>query len=349
MDDFFAKELLGNTVLQYLYSVGFLLGAIALILLFRKLILKRLTSYVSNTSNTVDDFLVLLVRRGLIPFLYSLSVYTSVKLLVVPLAVLKAADVLLAAVVTIIFARCLSEFIAYCFASYRQKSGIGDLMEKSFGGILTVVQTIVWGLAIALFLDNIGIKISTIIAGLGIGGVAVALAAQTILKDLFSYVCILFDRPFTVGDFIIVGDYLGTVEYIGIKTTRIASLGGEQLIFSNADLTDSRVRNYKRMEKRRVVFSFGVTYQTSSDKLKQIPEMVKTMIEKIEDTVFDRAHFAKYGDSSLDFEVVYYVLSGDYNKYMDIQQRVNLDIFDQFTAQNIEFAYPTRTLYLNKE
>lgn len=349
MQDILNNVYLGNTVLQFLQVLGFLLCSIVVIGVLRKKFLKRLKSFVKRTNNTIDDFLVRLVKRGLVPFLYIVVLYLSAKMLVLPLLANRCIDVFLIAAVTVIAARCFNEFIAYCFAAYRQKSGMGDVMEKSFGGILTVVQTIVWGLAVILFLDNIGIKISTVIAGLGIGGVAVALAAQTVLKDLFSYVCILFDRPFSVGDFIIVGDYLGTVEYIGIKTTRIASLGGEQLIFSNADLTDSRVRNYKRMQKRRVVFNFGVIYQTSAQHLKEIPELVKQIVASIDEAVFDRAHFAKYGDSSLDFEVVYYVLSGDYNKYMDIQQKINLDIFEQFAVKGIEFAYPTRTLYINKD
>ena len=203
-------------------------------------------------------------------------------------------------------------------------------------------------MAAAFFLDNMGFEISAVIAGLGIGGIAVALAAQTILKDLFSYFSILFDRPFEIGDFIIIGEYLGTIEHIGIKTTRIRSLGGEQVILSNTDLTSSRVRNYKRMDKRRVLFKLGVTYQTSLEQLKAIPGIIKNAIENVEDTIFDRAHFFSYGDFSLVFEVVYYVKSRDYNKYMDIQQEINFAINEEFKNRDIEFAYPTQTLYLNK-
>ncbi len=175
-----------------------------------------------------------------------------------------------------------------------------------------------------------------------------ALAAQAILQDLFSYFSIIFDRPFDVGDFIIVDSFMGTVEYVGIKTTRIRSLSGEQVVFSNTDLTNSRVRNYKRMELRRVVFGFGVVYETPLDKLRKIPQIVEDVIKSIEQTRFDRAHFFKYGDFSLDFEVVYYVLSSDYNKYMDIQQEINLKIKEEFEREGIEFAYPTQLLYLAK-
>jgi small-conductance mechanosensitive channel len=142
---------------------------------------------------------------------------------------------------------------------------------------------------------------------------------------------------------------MGTVEYIGIKTTRIKSLSGEQLVFSNSDLTNSRIHNYKRMQRRRIVFSIGVIYQTTQEQLKQIPGIVKSAIEQQEKTTFDRSHFSSYGDSSLNFETVYYVESSDYNQYMDIHQAVNLAIFEKFQSLGIEFAYPTQTLYLTRE
>lgn len=186
-------------------------------------------------------------------------------------------------------------------------------------------------------------------AGLGIGGVAVALASQAVLGDMFNYFTIFFDRPFALGDFIIVGEYMGTVEHIGIKTTRIRSIGGEQLVFSNTDLTNSRVRNYKRMEKRRVLFQFGVTYDTPIEMLEGIPEVIRKIIGNFEDTVFDRAHFLKYGDYSLVFEVVYYVLSSDYNRYMDVQHQINLNMMREFKARGISFALPSQTLFVHQQ
>jgi len=211
-----------------------------------------------------------------------------------------------------------------------------------------VINWILWATGAVFILDNMGLHISTLVAGLGIGGVAIALAAQAVLGDLFSSFAILIDKPFKVGDFIIIGDYLGAVEHIGIKTTRIRSLSGELLVFSNSDLTNSRIRNYKLMEKRRVVFKFGVIYQTTLERLKSIPPMIKEIVENIDLASFDRAHFFSYGNSSLDFEVVYYIQGNDYNLYMDIQQKINLKIFEKFKEKGIEFAYPTRTLYVNK-
>lgn len=201
-----------------------------------------------------------------------------------------------------------------------------------------------WSLLVLLALANVGVNISALVAGLGVGGIAIALATQNILGDLFASFSILLDKPFVPGDFVIVGDFMGTVEQIGVKTTRVRSLGGEQLIFANSDLLQSRLRNYKRMNERRVLFKLGVVYQTPAQKLRQIPALLRQIVESNEHTRFDRAHFVAYGDFSLNFEIVYYVLDSDYNRYMDIQQRINFDIFERFSAEKIEFAYPTQTL-----
>jgi len=211
-----------------------------------------------------------------------------------------------------------------------------------------ITKILLWTIILLIALDNLGINISALVAGLGIGGIAVALAVQNILGDLFASFSIFLDKPFVIGDFIIVDTYLGTIEHIGLKTTRVRSLSGEQLVFANADLLKSRIRNYKRMYERRVVFTLGVIYQTSYEKLKKIPEIIQDIIEKQTQTRFDRAHFKEYGPYSLNFEIVYWVESPDYNLYMNIQQKTNLEIFQRFDDENIEFAYPSQSLYINK-
>ena len=182
----------------------------------------------------------------------------------------------------------------------------------------------------------------------GIGGVAIAFAAQAILADVFAFFSIIFDKPFEVDDLILTNGYMGTVEHVGIKTTRLRSLAGEQLVFSNATLTNSSLQNYKRMENRRILFKIGVTYDTSSEQLKEIPGLIKNLIENVACTTFDRVHFCEFADFSLNFEIVYYVLSSDYYVYMDILQEVNLRIKEEFDKRGIEFAFPTQTLYLQK-
>ncbi len=178
------------------------------------------------------------------------------------------------------------------------------------------------------------------------GGIAIALATQSILSDLFASLSILLDRPFEVGHFIIVGDHLGSVEKIGLKTTRIRSLSGELIIFGNNDLLQSRIRNFTHFQERRVVFKFGVLYGTPAEKLKKIPGMVREIIEKTDNTRFDRAHFMAFGDYSLLFEIVYYVLSPDYTEYMNIQEKINFAILERFEEEGIQFAFPTRTVHI---
>lgn len=206
-----------------------------------------------------------------------------------------------------------------------------------------------WSVIVLLTLDNLGFDVTALVAGLGIGGVAVALAVQKILGDLFASLSIVLDKPFVIGDFIIVGEHLGTVEHIGLKTTRIRSLSGEQLIFSNSDLLGSRIRNFKRMYERRVVFTIGVVYQTPLEKLALIPSIIREIIESQKPVRFDRSHFKEYGAFSLNFETVYWVQNPDFNTYMDIHQAINLEIYRRFTREGIEFAYPTQTLFINRE
>jgi small-conductance mechanosensitive channel len=230
-----------------------------------------------------------------------------------------------------------------------KKQERGEEKARQLRGMTVLINIFVWVIGLVFIMDNLGFDISAVIAGLGIGGIAIALAAQTILGDLFSYFVIFFDRPFEVGDFITVQDKVGTVEYTGIKTTRIRALTGEQLVFSNTDLTNSRIHNFKKMQERRVVFKLGVIYQTTAAQLEEIPKIVRGIIESHSDVRFDRGHFASYGDFSLNFEFVYYVFGSDYVKYMDTQQSINLKIYNEFEKRKIGFAYPTQTLFVNKE
>lgn len=337
----------GNSILKYLIAAG----TLALGLLIVKVIalfVKRFRKHSEATAGTADGLLASILGKIVVPGLYLTCVYLAFKTLTLSAGLNRVVNALQLAVIAFFAARAAILFAGYALNLYLRKKQGDDSQLRSLDAMLNVVKFLVWALALILFLDNIGFKVTTMLAGLGIGGMAVAFAAQSLLKDFFSYFSILFDRPFKLGDFIIVGDFMGTVEYIGIKTTRIRSLGGELVVFSNTDLTDSRVRNYQIMEKRRVVFSLGVTYQTPPDQLKAIPQLIETAIRNTKDTAFDRAHFFKYGDSSLVFEVVYYVLSPDYNKYMDIQQAINFTILEAFRKRGIEFAYPTQTLYVQK-
>ena len=235
---------------------------------------------------------------------------------------------------------------------------VQDIREKSLeknpaavtsiGAIGLLARSLVWILVALLILANANVEIAPLLAGLGVGGLAVALAVQTVLKDLLASLSIILDKPFVVGDFLIIGDLMGGVEHIGLKTTRIRSLSGEQLVFSNNDLLESRIRNFGRMKERRVDFTIGVTYQTPRDKLVKIPDIIREAILAQKGTRFDRSHFQQFGDFSLDFETIYFVSVPDFNTYMDIQQGINLRIHESFEREGIEFAYPTQTLFLER-
>lgn len=342
------KTFLQNRILDYVIGLAIFLIGMLVVRIFKSIFLRCFKAWAKKTTTTIDDFLIGIFEKTLVPLFYFGAFYLGVNSLTLRSGLIRIIDIVGIVLLTVLSIRFLVTIVDYMLENCWLKREENIAKKSSIKGMLRIVKIVIWCFGIIFLLDNLGFKISTVIAGLGIGGIAVALAAQTILGDLFSYFTIFFDRPFEIGDFIIIGDYLGVVEHVGIKTTRVRSLSGEQLVFSNTDLTNSRVRNYKRMEKRRVLFKFGVTYQTSLAQLKEIPTIVKNIIENINGATFDRAHFFSYGDSSLVFEVVYYVISGDYNKYMDIQQDINFAIKEEFEKRDLEFAYPTQTLYLNK-
>lgn len=358
MAGFLNRPLLGRTVRDVLVAIGILLVAFVVLETARRPVGRRInrqrSGEVGNDEPGAADrenlpqrsgYFLALAQRFLIPGLYIGALYLAVHVLAPPpryTAVIQSVFIVL---LTWLIVRFLVVSVSSLFTRYMEKK---ENAPNHLRPLLAVVNMSIWVIGILFLLDNLGFKISTIIAGIGIGGIAVALAAQAMLGDLFSYFVILFDRPFETGDFLIFDDVLGSIEKIGLKTTRIRSLSGEQIVVSNSILTGSRVRDYKRMERRRVLFTLGVTYDTGSANLRRIPDIIRGAIESEELTQFDRAHFARYGDSSLEFEIVYYVLTSDYNRYMDIQQRVNLEIYERFEDLGIEFAFPTRTVLVSR-
>jgi small-conductance mechanosensitive channel len=348
MQDMFEHSIFGNTILAYLTSLAIFIAGAAVVYVFKHYVLKRLRQLAESTDTGIDDLLIDAIDKSLVPVFYFGVFYIALHTLKLSTEFKQGLRVVTIVLLTVLAVRAVISAVNFGLRSYLKKTDNLERGEKQLRGIRILLNFVIWALALVFLLDNLGVKISAVVAGLGIGGVAVALAAQTILGDLFSYFVIFFDKPFQIGDFIIVGEKMGEVEMIGIKTTRLRALGGEQLVFSNKDLTDSRVHNYKKMQRRRVVFKLGVIYQTSSEKLKAIPQIIKSIIQKQQDATFDRAHFSSYGDFSLDFEIVYYVTGADYTKYMDLQQAINLAIFEAFEKEKIEFAYPSQTLFLNK-
>jgi small-conductance mechanosensitive channel len=337
-----------NTVLEYLIATGLFVFLIIALRLFRRIVLWRLKKWSEKTKTTIDDFIIQAIERTVLPLLNFGAFYISVTTLTLNGKVEKLLHGISVVFITFFVLRLVIAAIKYAIETRMMKQDDSEAKLKQIKGIMVIIKIVVWILGVVFLLDNFNYDVTAFITGLGIGGIAVALAAQNILGDLFNYFVIFFDRPFEVGDFIIVDDKRGTVEAIGIKTSRIRSLTGEELVFANSDLSSSRIHNYKRMARRRVLFTIGVTYQTSLENLRIIPEIIKGIVTSLEATEFDRAHFSKYGDFSLDFEIVYYVLSTEYNKYMDIQQSINLKIFEEFAKRKIDFAYPTQTVFIEK-
>lgn len=333
-----------NSVREYLIALGIIIASFVFIKIFTTIIIRRLKKLSEKTETTLDDFVVEQIERIGRPVLYGTAVFLSLQYLILSDTIAIALQWAISILVTFIVARFIIALLNYFIRNYWGKQE-GDRGEVTIRGISGFISFLVWGLSIVFLLDNFGFKISTIVTGLGIGGIAVALAAQTILGDLFSYFVIFFDRPFQIGDFIIVDDKVGAIEHIGIKSTRIRSLSGEELVISNKNLTDSRIHNFKKMERRRVLFTIGVTYQTPYEQIKEISTLLKSIVEEQKFATFDRSHFKAYGDFSLNFEVVYYVDGPDYVRYMDIQQNINLRIHEEFSKRKIEFAYPTQVVY----
>jgi small-conductance mechanosensitive channel len=229
---------------------------------------------------------------------------------------------------------------------FARRRGSSRSVQGATGIIGMIGRAVLWSVALLLVLDNLGINVTALVAGLGIGGIAIGLAAQSILSDLFASLSIVLDRPFEIGDFVITGEHMGTVERIGLKTTRLRSLSGEQIVIANADLLASRIRNYKRMAERRVSFTIGVVYDTPHEKLAEIPKIIRAIIEDRKGTRFDRCHFASFAGFALSFETVYYVLSADFNEHMDTLQAINLAIYRRFAEEDIAFAYPTQSIHV---
>ncbi|HEU4470754.1 MAG TPA: mechanosensitive ion channel domain-containing protein [Flavisolibacter sp.] len=348
MNSIWDRVLWNNTVRDWVIALGIIFAAVAALRFIQAVVISRIKKLTKATKTSLDDFIISVIQSSVMPLLYILAFYFGLNYLALPAKMLPILRAAMMVVITFFILKILTSFVSYAFRQAMKRHEGNGQREKQAKGILLIVQILLWGVGLLFLVDNLGYDITTLVAGLGIGGIAIALAAQTILGDLFSYLVIFFDKPFEIGDFIIVDEKMGTVEYIGIKTTHLRTLNGEQLIFSNTDLTNSRVHNYKRMQERRIVFSFGVVYDTPKEKLSLIPGWVRKIIESKEGTRFDRAHFLSFGDFSLNYEVVYYVLSPDFNTYMDIQQHINLDVLALFESEEIGFAFPTQTLYLNR-
>ena len=325
--------------------VFFVIGSSMLIV--RTLLARRLAKIAERTATSADDAVVDLLRRTRYFFVLAAAVAGATLFLELPKRALDVGRVLGTIALILQIAIWGNGLITFWFKHYAEQKADSDISSRTtIAAFSFVARGILWIMLALVALNRLGYDVTALITGLGVGGIALALAVQNILGDLFGALAIVVDKPFVVGDTISVDSLTGTVEHIGLKTTRLRSVNGEQLIFSNADLLKSRIRNFKRMQERRVLVLIGVTYDTPPDVIARIPTLIREAIEAQSPVRFDRSHFSAYADSALTFESVYFVLTADFLTYMNIHQAVNLTLLRQFAAEGIQFAYPTRTVVL---
>lgn len=340
-------QILGNTVGDYIQTSLVFVVSLFVFKFLQIFILNQLDHLAKKTKNDIDDTLVKIIKSLRPPFYLFVAFYSSAKLLYLGESLEKTLDSLLIIWVVYQIIIAAQILIEYIFAkTFKDEEDTGA--KGAFSIMKSGIKLFVWVSGILIILSNLGINITSIIAGFGIGGIAVAFAFQNILEDLFSSFAIYLDKPFKVGDYIVLGEHKGTVKKIGIKSTRLKSLTGEEVIISNKELTTARLQNFERMEERRIDFAFGVTYETPTDKLKNIPGDIKNIIDSVENTRFERCHFMQFDASALTFKVVYFVITSNFGDYCDAQQEINFRIKELFEKDGIEMAYPTQTLYVKK-
>ncbi len=346
-------SLFGNTAWEYTLSIAVFIGSAIALKLFQLIVVARLKTLSKRTRSDIDDILIDIVSHIRPPFYLVLSIFLAAKYLDFTPFVER---VLSAAIFVILFAeaiQAIKRLIGHLIQRHVANLDVEEEADKAHTKMMLemaqwLAVVLLWIIALLLLLSNFGINVTSLIASLGIGGIAIALAAQNILGDLFSSFSIFFDKPFQIGDYIVIGDDGGTVEHIGMKTTRLRTLRGEQLVVSNRELTTERVQNFGRLHRRRELFTIGVEYETPQKLLKQIPDIIATAIEGRDEVEFDRAHLVGFGDSSINYEVVYYVNSDDFTLYMNIKQDINLTLFNALTEKGIAMAYPTQVIHVKK-
>lgn len=340
MKEFLQQIWWNNSVQMYAIVLGEMILAWIFFRLFRRFIFSFIQKFAIRTASEIDDAVVAGAEKFIIPFLYLIANYAIIQQLELTEHAEHVLRVAIAIILTYFIIRFINHVMHLAITLYMRRKHESDARIRNLNGVLLVVKVMVWITGVLLLVDNLGYDITTIITGLGIGGIAIALAAQNILSDLFSYFVIFFDKPFEIGDAIAVNDVAGNVEHIGIKTSHIRSVTGEQLIMPNAELVKSTIKNYKRLDRRGVVFKFNVQYDTPVEKLNEIPNLLQQIVQNNTNATLDRCHLIGFGDYGLTFETLYFISSSDYKTYMNIQQKILLDIMQFFKEKEIGFAFP---------
>lgn len=348
MNNWLTYEWWGNSVKDYIWVFGLMIVFVLLFKGIKKFLFKKIKKLTGKSETIIDDLIADAAERFVLPwFLFFVNYHLLHRLQMHP----QLKTVVSAAMyfVTLFYAVSFINFmITQAVVVYMKQKQEPPERIRQLNGVLTVIRIVVWLAGFLMLIDNLGYDVTTIVAGLGVGGIAVALAAQNILGDLFSYLVIFFDKPFETGDFIMGSGYSGIVERIGIKTTHVRSLEGQQLIVPNAEMSKTVIQNFKRLNRRRIVFSIGVVYKTKVEQLKKIPDLIQRVIDDQEQVSFDRVHLKSFGDFSILFETVYFVESAEMIVYLNAHHSICMRLFELFSDEHIEFAFPTQTIYLEQ-
>ena len=340
----------GNSVNEYLNALALFIGTLLFFALIKRRVFVALEKWAKHTKTDLDDEIMANLKTIPRALYFVVALFFGFQLIRIHPLLSKLVEVALIVLVFYWIAKVASKLIEYGLFKLAQKRGVTKRQKNTtYMALSLVAKILLWSTGVLLILSNLGVNITALVASLGIGGIAIALALQNILGDIFSSFSLYLDKPFEIGDYIVVGDYQGTVKKIGLKTTRIEALQGEEIVISNNELTSSKVQNFKKLKTRRISFNLGVTYDTKPSKLSKIPKLIKEIMAKTKKVSYYGAYMREFGDSSLNFQIIYYVKSNDYQEYLDTQQKLNLAIVKTFEKEKIEFAFPTRTIHIQKE
>ena len=343
---FLSEVFWGNSIGTWLTALAIGLATAVLLRMLVPRIIQRARSFARSTNTYADDALVAAASATRGFFYWVAGLYAAVRYVELPQDVDAVFGQLLAAAVLVQVGLWLvAGYRSFLTHARDDKYPDDPEVATSFHLVQLIGAAVIWFLVFVFVLQAWGVNVTALITGLGIGGIAIALAVQGILSDLFASLSIIFDKPFLVGDYLTIDDFRGTVEEIGLKTTQLRSVSGEQIVFSNSDLLRSRIRNYGRMVERRGDFNFGIVYETDPEIVAKVPVWVQEIVEAEEMTRFDRCHFKTLGQWALEFEAVYYMTVPDYKVFMGVQQSVNLALMRKLAAEGVDFAYPTQLHY----
>ncbi len=348
LGDLWNTVIMCNTVGEIVIAIATFFGVLLGIRIFRTVVFRRLEKITEKTETDIDDQLLRMLENISKIFFWFMAFYITFKMLKTDGRFQAVLDGIFLVLVIFEAIKIAQSLINYAF----MKSGRRD--ETILNGVRLVAKIVLWSIGLLLILSNLGFDISTLAASLGIGGIAIALAAQNILGDLFASFTIYFDKTFKIGDYVVIGSVAdgenkGTVQHIGLKSTRIKTLQGEELIVNNKLLTESRIQNFKKMKRRRVDIEFGIEYGTPTSKMKKIPEIIAKIVDKEKMADYGRTHFYEFGAFSLNYKLMFYMTTGEYTDYLDTRQSISLAMKEAFEAEGISMAFPTQTLIMKKD